>query len=174
MSGVVRSEASLLWPVPARARRRCGLASGTVMGLAAMADLPLWAIVSAGLLVWAPVLRREAAWAARQDGWMAFFVLLAVTQAAHVAEHCAQLVQIHVLGLRGAQARGVFGALDIRGRGTRRSAPAMPSKRRCCGDERRTRSSGRCRPSRPPPRNREMRSDDHRHDHHQRPRSPAC
>ncbi len=113
MSGVVRPEESLLCPVPTRALRRCGLASVTVMGLAAMADLPLWATVSAGLLVWAPVVRREAAWAARQDGWMALFVLLAVTQAAHVAEHCAQLVQIHVLGLPGTQARGVFGALDI-------------------------------------------------------------
>lgn len=49
----------------------------------------------------------------RQDGWLAFFVLLAVTQTAHVGEHVAQFVQIHGLGLPGPQARGVVGALDI-------------------------------------------------------------
>jgi hypothetical protein len=47
------------------------------------------------------------------DGWLAFFILLVVTQTAHVGEHVAQLVQIHGLGRQGPQARGVVGTLDI-------------------------------------------------------------
>jgi hypothetical protein len=39
--------------------------------------------------------------------------VLVVTQTGHVFEHVAQMVQIHVLGLTGGSARGVFGALDI-------------------------------------------------------------
>jgi hypothetical protein len=42
-----------------------------------------------------------------RDGWLAFFVLLVVTQTAHVGEHAAQLVQIHGLGRHGPAARGV-------------------------------------------------------------------
>ncbi|MEW6473223.1 MAG: hypothetical protein AB1679_13205 [Actinomycetota bacterium] len=48
-----------------------------------------------------------------RDGWLAFFVLLVVTQTAHVGEHAAQLVQIHGLGREGPAARGVVGQLDI-------------------------------------------------------------
>jgi hypothetical protein len=113
MNGVGSPPARLLCPVPAATLGRCGLASAAVVGVAALASLPLWATVSAGLLAWAPVVRREAAWTSRHGAWLAFFILLTMTQAGHVGEHAAQLVQIHGLGLRGAQARGVFGALDI-------------------------------------------------------------
>lgn len=38
---------------------------------------------------------------------------LASLQVGHFVEHVAQMVQIHVFGLEGAQARGIVGALDI-------------------------------------------------------------
>jgi hypothetical protein len=41
------------------------------------------------------------------------FYLLVVTQGGHVLEHLAQMVQLHLLGLSGSSARGVFGALDL-------------------------------------------------------------
>jgi hypothetical protein len=41
-----------------------------------------------------------------------FYVLL-VTQAGHFLEHVAQMIQIHLLGLQGARAQGVFGMLNI-------------------------------------------------------------
>jgi hypothetical protein len=45
--------------------------------------------------------------------WLAFFFILVVTQGAHLREHVAQMVQIHLLGLSGLQARGILGMLDI-------------------------------------------------------------
>ena len=48
-----------------------------------------------------------------EHGWLAFFFILVVTQGAHVLEHVAQMVQIHLLGLSGLQARGIFGMLDL-------------------------------------------------------------
>ena len=45
--------------------------------------------------------------------WLALFYALVVTQTGHFLEHVAQMIQIHVLGLTGADARGIFGTLDI-------------------------------------------------------------
>ena len=47
------------------------------------------------------------------DEWLVLFVVLVGSQAAHCLEHVAQMVQIHLLGLSGANARGVVGNLDI-------------------------------------------------------------
>ncbi|HEY7624047.1 MAG TPA: hypothetical protein VIA63_03370 [Candidatus Limnocylindria bacterium] len=45
--------------------------------------------------------------------WVALLGFLAVTQTLHFFEHVAQMVQIHVLHLSGANARGVVGQLDV-------------------------------------------------------------
>jgi hypothetical protein len=45
--------------------------------------------------------------------WLALFSLIALTQTAHLLEHVAQIVQIHLLGVRGAAARGIVGQLDL-------------------------------------------------------------
>ena len=47
------------------------------------------------------------------DGWRFFFTALLAFQLGHVGEHTAQMIQLHVLGLPAAQARGVIGALDV-------------------------------------------------------------
>jgi hypothetical protein len=49
----------------------------------------------------------------RYHPFLVLFSVLVVTQGAHVIEHVAQMVQIHVLGLSGAGARGIIGPLDI-------------------------------------------------------------
>ncbi len=74
---------------------------------------PLWAIVLATLLPWLPIFTSEMVWTYRHYQWLALFYVLVITQFGHVLEHVAQMVQIHLLGLTGPAARGVFGALDI-------------------------------------------------------------
>lgn len=45
--------------------------------------------------------------------WIAFLGFLALSQTAHLFEHIAQMVQIHVLHLTGAGAQGIVGQLNI-------------------------------------------------------------
>ncbi len=45
--------------------------------------------------------------------WIALLGFLAVSQTAHLFEHVAQMVQIHVLHLVGANAQGIVGQLNI-------------------------------------------------------------
>ena len=56
---------------------------------------------------------RDLAWIYKRYGWLALFYALVVTQGGHCLEHMVQMVQIHVLGLTGPDARGAFGVLDI-------------------------------------------------------------
>jgi hypothetical protein len=43
---------------------------------------------------------------------VAMLFLLVMGQAAHLAEHTAQMVEIHILGLKGPQASGIIGQLN--------------------------------------------------------------
>jgi len=45
--------------------------------------------------------------------WLALLGFLAVSQTAHLLAHVAQMVQIHVLHLSGANAQGIVGQLNI-------------------------------------------------------------
>lgn len=81
--------------------------------LAAFQGWPAWVIGALVVLPWVPVLTSEVIWTYRHYGWLALFYLLVVTQGGHVIEHLVQMIQIHLLGLRGPAARGVFGMLDI-------------------------------------------------------------
>lgn len=86
-------------------------AGGVVFGL--LQQWPVWGVGVAGLVPWVPLLVWETRWLYRLHGVLALFYLLVVTQVAHLLEHVAQMMQIHLLHLSGVQARGVFGALDI-------------------------------------------------------------
>jgi hypothetical protein len=99
--------------VPPRILATTAVAALAGAAIAFIQGWPVWAIGLAVVLPWLPVLTREIAWTYRHYQWMALFYLLVVTQGGHVIEHVAQMVQIHLLGLRGASARGIFGALDI-------------------------------------------------------------
>src|SRR2546423_6659858 len=58
---------------------------------------------------------RPAAYADRlvATPWIALLGFLAVSQTTHLLEHVAQMVQIHVLHLSGANAQGIVGQLNI-------------------------------------------------------------
>jgi hypothetical protein len=73
----------------------------------------IWQVAILVILAWLPLFFLKTASIQRQYGWLAFFFILVVTQGAHVFEHVAQMVQIHLLGLSGLQARGILGMLDI-------------------------------------------------------------
>jgi hypothetical protein len=88
------------------------LASVGVM-LAAPRQWPLWAMVVIGLIPFVPLFVVGARWNFRRQHWLVLFYVLLVTQTGHFLEHVAQMIQIHLLRLQGAQAQGVFGMLNI-------------------------------------------------------------
>src|SRR5437667_4823589 len=91
------------------------LTAGISVGLVATFWLGwvIWQVALLVVLAWFPLFLLKTVAIHRQYGWLAFFFILVVTQGAHVLEHVAQMVQIHLLGLSGLQARGIFGMLDI-------------------------------------------------------------
>ncbi len=99
--------------VPGHVVALTALASFGGQVLAVLQGWPLWAIALAMLLPWVPVFAFEMVWTYRHYQWLALFYVLVVTQGGHFIEHVVQMTQIHVLGLKGLDARGAFGALDI-------------------------------------------------------------
>lgn len=99
--------------VPPRILVLTALASYGGQVLAGLAGWPLWGLVLATVLPWALVFTLEISWTYRHFHWLALFYVLVVTQGGHFLEHLTQMVQIHILDLSGAEARGVFGQLDI-------------------------------------------------------------
>ena len=89
------------------------MASYVGIAVANLEAWPLWATALAGLLPWLPILFLETVWTYRHYSMLAVFYVLLITQLGHMSEHVAQMIQVHVLHLSGADARGVFGALDI-------------------------------------------------------------
>lgn len=90
------------------------LLSAVGAGVAASAGAPIWVIGVIGLAAWLPLLAMAVLATGRAaGGWMALFLVLALTQGGHVGEHVVQIFQLRVLGLTGEHAHGVFGALDI-------------------------------------------------------------
>ncbi len=89
------------------------IASYAGVALSAVNGWPGWAYVVVVVAMWAPVVFMETAWMYRHFGWIALFYVLVITQGGHLLEHVAQMVQLHVMGRRGPDARGVVGALDV-------------------------------------------------------------
>src|SRR5207248_1116125 len=81
--------------------------------LALLQGWPLWGMALAMLVPCAPLVAVHAYWTHAHAPWLAFFYLLVIAQLGHCGEHVAQMVQLHILARQGADARGVFGALDI-------------------------------------------------------------
>jgi len=99
--------------VPSHVIVLAAAASYAGLALAALQGWPMWAIVLAALLPWIPVFASEMVWTYHNYGWLALLYVLVATQTGHFIEHVVQIVQIHMLGMRGADASGVFGALDV-------------------------------------------------------------
>jgi hypothetical protein len=84
-----------------------GLAFATLEGW------PLWAKGLAVVVPWLPVFFGDLMWIYQRYRWLALFYAVVVTQGGHCVEHISQMVQIHVLGLSGPAASGIFGAFDV-------------------------------------------------------------
>src|SRR5215831_6338462 len=91
----------------------CTCLISTVMVSAFWFGWALWKVALLIAIAWLPLFVLKTAAIYRQYQWLAYFFILVVTQGAHFLEHLAQMIQIHVLGLSGLQARGIFGMLDI-------------------------------------------------------------
>jgi hypothetical protein len=83
------------------------------LSFALLEGWPLWATGTAALVPWIPLFARDLARLYRAYQWLALFYALVVTQTGHFLEHVIQMIQIHVLGLTGLDARGIFGTLDV-------------------------------------------------------------
>jgi hypothetical protein len=73
----------------------------------------LWQMALLIVLAWLPLFFLKTASIYRQYRWLALFFILVVTQGAHFVEHLAQMIQLHLLGLSGQQASGIFGMLNL-------------------------------------------------------------
>ncbi len=104
---------ALLPYVPPRIMLLTSTVAGASVAAGSLAGLPLWAIAIAGVVPWFPVFSHETIWTWRNYGWLAIFYVLAISQTGHFAEHLAQMVQIHILGQTGQDARGVVSTLDV-------------------------------------------------------------
>jgi len=104
--------------------RVVGQVAPTTLGLTLLVSLgglsfallqgwPLWAVGAATVLPSLPMFTMDVARVLRAYQWLALFYVLVVTQAGHFLEHVAQMIQIHILSLSGADARGIFGTFDI-------------------------------------------------------------
>ena len=97
------------------ARRETVLVAASLAGLLIGRSLswPLWATTVSMALPWLPLFARWTVRSYRTEAWLGFFFLLTALQLSHFGEHIVQMLQIHVLGLQGVDARGVFGVFDI-------------------------------------------------------------
>lgn len=88
--------------------------SVVLVTLAAALNAPIWLVGVFGLAPWLlPIIDVVVATWRTAGAWLALYFVLALTQTGHVMEHVVQVTQLRILGLSGAHARGVFGALDI-------------------------------------------------------------
>lgn len=90
------------------------LTSAALATAAALVGAPLWLIGALALVPWLPLFAGLTVATRRSlGGWMAFYLVLVVTQAGHVFEHVVQVVQLRVLHEPQQHAHGIFGAFDV-------------------------------------------------------------
>jgi hypothetical protein len=96
-------------------RRSLTLLAASLAGLlvSRVAGWPLWATTLVVALPWLPLFVAEAARTYHHQTWLGLFFVLTALQLAHMGEHVAQMVQIHLLGLQGADASGIFGVFNV-------------------------------------------------------------
>src|SRR5215207_6929831 len=109
----VRSHVRAVWGVSVTTLAIASLLSIAVLLIGAVNGWPIWVTGATVLVPWVPLFGMQTARTYQRYQWRALFYALVVTQTAHFFEHVAQMIQIHVFGLSGLAARGVFGALDI-------------------------------------------------------------
>jgi hypothetical protein len=88
------------------------VALNTVIAAALMA-WPAWAVVSAGLVPWIPLLFVEGVRKYRHYGLYAVFGAITLLQIGHMGEHSVQVGQVFMTGGDLSRSHGVFGQLDF-------------------------------------------------------------
>ena len=88
------------------------VALATVLGAALMA-WPAWAVVSAGLVPWIPLLFVEGLRKYRHYGLYAVFGAITLLQIGHMGEHSVQVSQVFMTGGDLSRSHGLFGQLDF-------------------------------------------------------------
>src|SRR5207244_806447 len=88
------------------------VALSTVLAAALMA-WPAWAVVSAGLVPWIPLLFVEGIRKYRHYGLYAVFGAITLLQIGHMGEHSVQVGQVFMTGGDLSRSHGVFGQLDF-------------------------------------------------------------
>lgn len=73
----------------------------------------IWLVALLVMLAWMPLVWKVMNTIFQKYQWLALLFVIVVAQGAHTIEHTAQMVQLHILGLHGAQASGFIGALNI-------------------------------------------------------------
>src|SRR5207248_1634930 len=74
---------------------------------------PLPVTIQLVLVPWLAILVYELAGEYGERFWLGLFVGLLVLQGLHFVEHLIQMVQLHVLNLKGLDARGLISTLDV-------------------------------------------------------------
>ncbi|HLZ55505.1 MAG TPA: hypothetical protein VKR06_01045 [Ktedonosporobacter sp.] len=73
----------------------------------------LWLLGFLIIAAWMPLILSTMRTIYQQHRWLAFLYLLVIAQAAHMIEHLAQMVEMHILGWPGPKASGIIGFLNI-------------------------------------------------------------
>lgn len=89
------------------------LISATIIFASWMLNWALWGVGLLIIAAWMPLVFSTMSAVYRLHRWLALLYLLVVGQAAHMIEHMAQMVQIHILGWVGPKASGIIGALNV-------------------------------------------------------------
>lgn len=72
----------------------------------------LWLIGILVIVAWMPLVLSKTADIYHYHKWLALLFVLMVSQSAHFIEHSIQIIQIHLLGLKGPMAGGVISVLN--------------------------------------------------------------
>jgi hypothetical protein len=88
------------------------IALATVVAATLMA-WPPWAVISAGLIPWIPLLFVEGIRKYRHYGLYAVFGAITLLQIGHMGEHSVQVGQVFMTGGDLSRSHGVFGQLDF-------------------------------------------------------------
>lgn len=85
----------------------------TLLVASSWLGLKLWEVGTFVVLAWCPCVIYVMSKLHRLYGWgLAFLFLLLISQTAHLIEHTSQVIELHILGLKGAQASGIIGQLN--------------------------------------------------------------
>ena len=100
-------------PVPARLIVITAVVALSTVLAAALMAWPAWAVVSAGLVPWIPLLFVEGIRKYRHYGLYAVLGAITLLQIGHMGEHSVQVGQVFMTGGDLSRSHGVFGQLDF-------------------------------------------------------------